>query len=133
MTMGSENLSDGSTTQDRFGSPYRSSRRDAALNGEAVEANLTHRSGSASGHGSVGRPPTLPSLDDGLKEPVYPATGWLDGPANQSLADHPVLRGLLMELPPKSNPPSPEWLDRWFEATRSILELLYAQGLSRGR
>ncbi|WP_018349072.1 hypothetical protein [Longispora albida] len=62
-----------------------------------------------------------------LIEPVYdPAV--LEFSA-EALADHPLLRGLLMELPPRGGqPPSVEWLDRWFEATRSILELLYSQG-----
>lgn len=47
--------------------------------------------------------------------------------ADGSLADHPLLRGLLLELPPKGSTPPPGWLDRWFEAARSILELLYVQ------
>jgi hypothetical protein len=37
-----------------------------------------------------------------------------------------------MELPPKGVMPSQEWLDRWFEATRSILELIYSQSAGRG-
>jgi hypothetical protein len=58
---------------------------------------------------------------DSLREPMFP---WLDetGPA-----DHPLLRGLLLELPPKGSAPSPEWLNRWFEAARAILELLYVR------
>ena len=63
---------------------------------------------------------------DTLAEPVYPPAGWLD-PTSGTLADHPLLRGLLLELPPKGVLPPPEWLDRWFEAARSILELLYMQ------
>lgn len=134
MTMGSENLTNGSATQDRFGSQYRGSRRDAVLNGESADADLAPRNGSAtSPTPTAGRPPTLPSLDSGLKEPVFPPAGWLDAPGGGSLADHPVLRGLLMELPPKGSAPSPDWLDRWFEAARSILELLYAQDVNRGR
>ncbi|MBT8224981.1 MAG: hypothetical protein HKP61_11735 [Dactylosporangium sp.] len=49
---------------------------------------------------------------------------WSDQPVD-ALVNHPLLRGLLMELPPKGAVPSPEYLDRWFEATRSILDLLY--------
>jgi hypothetical protein len=72
-------------------------------------------------------PPTmsLGDLDD-LAEPVFPPAGWLDSPAGE-LADHPLLRGLLFELPPRGTAPSADWLDRWFEAARSILELLYVQ------
>jgi len=44
-----------------------------------------------------------------------------------SMADHPLLRGLLLELPARGTMPSSDWLDRWFEAARSILELLYVQ------
>ena len=73
--------------------------------------------------------PRLPSLD--LEEPAEPVfsedNDWL-APGPSSLADHPLLRGLLLELPPKGSIPPPGWLDRWFEATRSILELLYVQG-----
>jgi hypothetical protein len=43
------------------------------------------------------------------------------------MADHPLLRGLLLELPARGTIPNSDWLDRWFEAARSILELLYVQ------
>ena len=61
---------------------------------------------------------------EGLSEPVFPPAAWLD---DTGLADHPMLRGLLLELPPKGSAPSPEWLNRWFEAARAILELLYVR------
>ncbi|GIG57925.1 hypothetical protein Lfu02_22970 [Longispora fulva] len=66
-----------------------------------------------------------------LVEPVY-AEPMFDPELHfgtDALGDHPLLRGLLQELPPRGGkPPSVEWLDRWFEATRSILDLLYSQG-----
>lgn len=61
---------------------------------------------------------------DRFSEPVFPPAAWLE---ETGLADHPLLRGLLLELPPKGSAPSPEWLDRWFEAARTILELLYVR------
>jgi hypothetical protein len=61
---------------------------------------------------------------DSLREPVFPPAAWLD---ETGLAEHPLLRGLLLELPPKGSTPSPEWLNRWFEAARAILELLYVR------
>jgi hypothetical protein len=61
---------------------------------------------------------------DSVSEPVFPPAAWLE---EISLADHPLLRGLLLELPPKGSPPSPEWLNRWFETARAILELLYGR------
>lgn len=73
------------------------------------------------------RPPSLSDLDV-LAEPVLPGS-WLETPG--ALADHPLLRGLLLELPPKGMPPQPGWLDRWFEAARSILELLYVDDQQR--
>jgi hypothetical protein len=76
----------------------------------------------------VGPRPSLADLDV-LAEPGY-STGWLDS-SGGSLADHPLLRGLLLELPPKGTVPAPGWLDRWFEAARSILELLYVQEAHR--
>lgn len=74
--------------------------------------------------------PRLPSLD--LEEPVEPdfSSGWFEA-RTVDLSDHPLLRGLLMELPPKGCTPPPGWLDRWFEATRAILELLYVDELNR--
>jgi hypothetical protein len=65
-----------------------------------------------------------------LTEPVFPSGGWSDS-GSQSMADHPLLRGLLMELPARGTMPASDWLDRWFEAARSILELLYVQEAKR--
>ncbi|WP_373872932.1 hypothetical protein [Actinoplanes palleronii] len=82
---------------------------------------------------SLDRAAKLPSLDlQGLTEPVFSAAAWSDGtPANLSMADHPLLRGLLLELPDRGTLPQSDWLDRWFEAARSILELLYVQEAKR--
>ncbi|WP_162907913.1 hypothetical protein [Allorhizocola rhizosphaerae] len=64
----------------------------------------------------------VPSLAlDGFEE------GWLDGNNKTSLVDHPLMRGLLMELPPKGSQPSPEWMNRWFEAARAVLDLIYVR------
>lgn len=61
----------------------------------------------------------------GWLHPVsLPVDSWLDGSA-PAVVDHPLLRGLLLELPPKGATLQAQWLDRWFEAARSILELLY--------
>lgn len=46
---------------------------------------------------------------------------------NRPMAAHPLFRGLLQELPPRTAPPSQEWLDRWSTTARSILELLYSR------
>jgi hypothetical protein len=45
----------------------------------------------------------------------------------RSMAGHPLFRGLLQELPPRASAPSKEWLDRWSETARSILDLLYSR------
>jgi len=152
MTIGSENLSNGSATaQDRFSggvSAYRQNRREAGLTGEPGETELMSRAGSSGlptrspgrSHSSeptrshsieptsaLDRAPRLPSLDlQGLTEPVFPSSGWPESDS-KSMADHPLLRGLLMELPARGQLPPSDWLDRWFEAARSILELLYVQ------
>jgi hypothetical protein len=149
MTMGSDNLSNGSATaQDRFSggvSAYRQNRREAMAAAEADgdlvsrrdSSGLPTRSPGMSGPISQSLEPTsaldraakLPSLDlQGLTEPVFPPLGWSDNAvASPSMADHPLLRGLLLELPPRGTMPASDWLDRWFEAARSILELLYVQ------
>lgn len=152
MTIGSENLSNGSATaQDRFSggvSAYRQNRRDT-MGPDGGDGELVGRN---SGPASVNALPTrspgmshsieptsaldraakLPSLDlQGLTEPVF-SSSWSDAaPPKQSMADHPLLRGLLLELPARGTIPPSEWLDRWFEAARSILELLYVQEAKR--
>ncbi|GIE96394.1 hypothetical protein [Paractinoplanes rishiriensis] len=145
MTIGSENLSNGSATaQDRFSggvSAYRQGRREA-LASDNNDGDLMSRSGSSGlptrspgrSHSieptsPLDRAANLPSLDlQGLTEPVFGASGWSDsGCSSESMADHPLLRGLLLELPARGSLPPSEWLDRWFEAARSILELLYVQ------
>jgi hypothetical protein len=125
--MGSENLSNGSSTAaDRgaFGvGPYRQNRRDNPLGADAADGDLAPRPGASA---ATLEPPSLAL--EGMPEPVYAPQGWLEASgAVPSMADHPLLRGLLLELPPRGNVPPPGWLDRWFEAARSILELLYQE------
>jgi len=137
MTMGPDNLGNGSAaTQERYPGPlggYRGGRRDSGLPGEPGEADLLPRNGASQGlesDGELDRARSLALDLGGLTEPVFPPAGnWVD--VSGSLADHPLLRGLLLELPPKGITPPSEWLDRWFEAARCILELLYVQESSR--
>jgi hypothetical protein len=118
-------------------------------------------SGSTSGPMSQALEPTsaleraarLPSLElPALTEPMFGTTGGstttgsasatagsttagstTGGNESNSMADHPLLRGLLMELPARGAMPASDWLDRWFEAARSILELLYVQEARKKR
>lgn len=132
-TIGSENLTNGPGKPERFGGKYRGTRRDTVLT-EVVSPD------GEAGERQDGSPPPRPappqpltSLDpDPSTGPGFPADRWSTAPV-ESLVDHPLLRGLLMELPPKGSVPPPGWLDRWFEATRAILELLYVQGPGRPR
>jgi hypothetical protein len=142
MNIGPENFGNGSSkTDDRFSGPlsgFRASGRRDSLDHPVDE--LSPRNGSTMDRLSVPleaspiaasmAQPKLPdaSLTDlgPLSEPVFGRDEWLDAPSG-SLADHPLLRGLLLELPPKGTMPQQEWLDRWFEAARSILELIYSQ------
>jgi hypothetical protein len=134
MTIGQDNLGNGTAAQERFAGPYRKTRRDGGLTTEPpADADGAPRNGlAAAGHDPAGE---RPALLNGLTEPVFPPAGWdapVD-PASLPIADHPLLRGLLLELPPKGTDPAPGWLDRWFEAARSILELLYLQDTKRTR
>jgi hypothetical protein len=129
MQNGPENMGNGAATDDRFAGQlgYRGNRRE--VGGVPADPGMPDhapRNGAVPMVGSVmdAAPPTMPLGD--LEEPVFPPPGWLDSPTG-TLADHPLLRGLLLELPPKMAAPTPDWLDRWFEAARSILELLYVQ------
>ncbi|SCL38577.1 hypothetical protein GA0074692_5060 [Micromonospora pallida] len=131
-TIGSENLTNGPGKPERFGGKYRGARRDTVLT-EVVSTDSDLGSREGGGTAESAGPLSLPSLDTNpLTEPSFPPAGWPVEPA-EPLADHPLLRGLLLELPPRGSVPPPGWLDRWFEATRAILELLYVQGGGRGR
>jgi hypothetical protein len=137
MTIGSENLGNGSAKPERLATKYRGARRDGVMADDVPAGPDLGPAGSGvtdlDSVGPVDRPPKLPSLDlGGLTEPVYPPPDWTE-PAGESLVEHPLLRGLLLELPPKGSLPRQEWLDRWFEATRAILELLYVQDSGRPR
>lgn len=117
MTIGPEDAGTGSTAiQERFAGGYHPGRRDGGLPVDpSQEPDRPIHNGSP-----LGRPPLA----------VDPAR-WLDSTESGSLEDHPLLRGLLMELPPKGSMPPSGWMDRWFEAARSILELLYLQDTGR--
>ncbi|MBQ0904350.1 hypothetical protein [Micromonospora sp. U21] len=131
-TIGSDNLTNGPGKPERFGGKYRGARRDTVLT-EVVSTDQEMSGREAPAAEASDTPLSLPSLDPNpLVEPSFPPSGWPMEPTG-SLADHPLLRGLLMELPPKGSVPPPGWLDRWFEATRAILELLYVQGSGRSR
>jgi hypothetical protein len=131
-TTGSENLTNGPGKPERFGGKYRGARRDTVLTEVAsADGELGGREPAAPEQASA--PLSLPSLDPNpLLEPSFPPSGWSPDQF-ESLVDHPLLRGLLMELPPRGSVPPPGWLDRWFDATRAILELLYVQGTGRPR
>ena len=155
MTTGSENFGNGAAkTDDRFASPlsgYRpGQRRDSSvvlpIDGTATD-EIPSRNGSVPTLDRFAVPldtanpiassltapkmvePQLEHLGS-LTDSVFSTDSWLDSPTG-SMVDHPLLRGLLLELPPKGSVPPQEWLDRWFEAARSILELLYAQSAGR--
>lgn len=128
-------LGNGSGSDDRFAGQigYRSTGRRDGL-GLPEQSSDGGRNSSGMDDMSMPtmlEPPPTPSMSlndlDSLAEPVFPPVGWMDDSPTGTLADHPLLRGLLMELPPKGTVPAPGWLDRWFEAARSILELLYVQ------
>ena len=157
MTIESENLGNGVIKPDRLGVKYRGARRDAPVPEQTSADSGSERQDVPTaaerrthdplelstepvtaddmtelGLGSAGSP-ILPALDlGGLTEPIFSPERWPE-PAGESLVEHPLLRGLLLELPPRHVTPAPEWLDRWFEATRAILELLYAAPAGRPR
>jgi hypothetical protein len=139
-----EMLGSGSTGDERFAGamPYRGTQRRDGLGLPEQPSDGQRSNGGVppledmSTMPTMLEPPQAPSMSindlDSLAEPVFPPVGWLDDAPTGTLADHPLLRGLLLELPPKGTVPAPGWLDRWFEAARSILELLYVQSASSG-
>jgi hypothetical protein len=158
MTIGPENFGNGAAkTEDRFtGYRPRSSRDgNSALTGSALGGSglggsmlsgdigtddLAPRNGVSSLDrlttpldiaNPIASTLTAPRLSeptmDSFREPGFGTEAWLEM-ATESVVDHPLLRGLLLELPPKGSMMQSEWLDRWFEAARSIFELLYSMG-----
>jgi hypothetical protein len=136
-------LGNGSGNDERFAGQlsYRGNQRRDSLGRPDQGGDLVngYRNGSTPTLDDMPTMPTMlepppistPSMSltdlESLSEPVFPPVGWLDDSPTGTLADHPLLRGLLLELPPKGTLPAPGWLDRWFDAARSILELLYVQ------
>jgi hypothetical protein len=53
--------------------------------------------------------------------------------ADPAIASHPLVQGLLVELPDRNGRVPDGWLDAWLEAARAVLELLYAQRPDRTR
>lgn len=47
--------------------------------------------------------------------------------ADPAIAEHPLVRGLMLELPERDTRLPDGWLDHWLEAARAVLELLYSQ------
>jgi hypothetical protein len=47
--------------------------------------------------------------------------------SDPTIAAHPLVQGLLVELPDRGGRVPDGWLDAWLEAARAVLELLYAQ------
>jgi hypothetical protein len=156
MNIGDNHGNGAATAQDRFSggvSAFRQGRREAALSAENGDNELPTRTPNLSRGlaqtlppglsqglsqgleptGQLERATSLPALDlHGLSEPVFTSNSWVEStPQLESMADHPLLRGLLQELPARGTMPPSDWLDRWFEAARSILELLYVQEAKR--
>jgi hypothetical protein len=78
--------------------------------------------------------PDAPRLEDMSIMPTMLEPPLVSAPSmSLSLGGHPLLRGLLLELPAKGTLPAPGWLDRWFEATRSDLDLLCQQQAAGGQ
>jgi hypothetical protein len=158
MTIGPENFGNGAAkTEDRFtgyrprsgrdGSPALggsalggSGQGGSVLSGDTGADELTPRNGASSLDrlttpleiaNPIASTLTAPRLSeptlDGFREPSFGTDAWLEM-SIESVVDHPLLRGLLLELPPKGATLQSEWLDRWFEAARSIFELLYSMG-----
>jgi len=69
--------------------------------------------------------PTIPA-----PPPIPPASStdydWFR-PQVGSPAEHPLVRGLMLELPPRTEPLDKAWLDQWLEAARAALELIYSR------
>ena len=143
MNIGPDNFGNGSSkTDDRFAGPLGNYRGSGRIGGEPDELSPRNGSPIDRAHSPMEGSPiaaslTAPKMPDAsladlgtLSEPMFGRDAWLDTPSG-SLADHPLLRGLLLELPPKGTMPQQDWLDRWFEAARSILELIYSQEAAR--
>ncbi len=145
ISLGQENYGNGSVKNDdrisgQAGVYRPAARRDsnAVLPITRPGEDLARRNGASSidrGSSVLDAPaPIAASLP--VPRAVEPTLVELAGPAfgddvrhngfNGSVADHPLLRGLMLELPAKGSAPQQEWMDRWFEAARSIMELIYA-------
>ncbi len=51
--------------------------------------------------------------------------------SDPDIAEHPLVQGLLIELPERDSALPEGWLDRWLEAARAVMELLYTRPPTR--
>ncbi|HEX6500979.1 MAG TPA: hypothetical protein VF054_18405 [Micromonosporaceae bacterium] len=133
MKMSPEELGTGTTaTDDRFAGQlgYRGRQRDGEALGDNSGDTVRGTAPAPSTLDPVGEPSLSLNPLGTLSEPMYSRDSWLDTAA-PPVADHPLLRGLLLELPPKGTVPPQEWLNRWFDAARAVLDLLYQQPARR--
>jgi hypothetical protein len=74
---------------------------------------------------------TLPPVPTIPAPPPIPAATSTDydwfRPQAGSPAEHPLVRGLMLELPPRTDALDKAWLDQWLEAARAALELIYSR------
>ena len=143
MKNSNEAVGNGSAPEDRFAgqaTTYRSNQRRDGITvpeqpGEPGRMPPPPLDDMATMPAMLEPPGGAPSISlndlDSLSDPMFSPTNWLDDSPTGTMADQPLLRGLLMELPPKGAVPAEEWLDRWFDAARSILDLLYARHVTR--
>lgn len=108
------------------------------LNGEAPKLGRRAQRGTAAAPvelPATGLPAGMPSAhasSAAASLPPVPAAlpapdhDWFR-PQAGSPADHPLMRGLLLELPPRTGALDPQWLEQWLEAARATLGLIYAR------
>jgi hypothetical protein len=123
------------------GAAYRS-RRGSMSGGNPIElppagVPVATPPANPMGSGAPTMPPTMPPAGGAAPStaatlPPVPAAlpapehDWFRDRPN-SPADHPLMRGLLLELPPRGGQLDPAWLEQWLEAARATLGLIYAQ------
>ena len=81
-------------------------------------------------YGRAPEPPRPPMTSGSRRDDVgggRAARGDYLDTSHLSPPEHPLIHGLLLELPPRGTPLQRAWMDRWMEAARATLELLYGR------
>ena len=130
---GSDKLDDSARSSNGFTYPReleRASKDDPPADERTSRSSLERARPRLQPRSAVSTAASLPPIPSVPTPPPIPAAtsdhDWFR-PQAGSPAEHPLMRGLMLELPPRTGALDKAWLEQWLEAARAALELIYSR------